>query len=201
MEREFTSVDELRKKIRELEKALSSYGFDSRRGIETYKVSEIKNILRRAGTREGDVRKTLRELVKVQQILYRELYRTAGAKEMVVDTDMPEKRVKEIEEWLEGCKENRGRRTNLFAMTVNEVLSMVGEGKDAGSIMELLARSYKRDYDRFRILNFLMELCEELGVKVKRPGTLDELTNVTVAQILKTGVDKVQKLAMIRLRK
>lgn len=201
MEKQSTSVNELRKKIKELEKALSAYGFDSKRGIETYKVSEIKDILRRAGTREGDAKKILRELLRAQQTLYRELYRMAGIKEVEVDTDMPEKRIREIKEWLEGRKENRGEGVNLFAITVNKVLSMIKEGKDTSSIMELLARSYKRDYDRFRVLEFLVKLCEELGAKAERPRTLNELADFTMAQIYRIGVDKVWQLAMARLRK
>ncbi|MEM4749146.1 MAG: hypothetical protein QXS26_04655, partial [Thermosphaera sp.] len=38
VEEEPASIGELRRRIRELEKALSAYGFDCRRGIETYKV-------------------------------------------------------------------------------------------------------------------------------------------------------------------
>ncbi|MEM1930299.1 MAG: hypothetical protein QXH81_10040, partial [Thermofilaceae archaeon] len=56
VEEEPASIGELRRRIRELEKALSAYGFDCRRGIETYKVSEIKRILREAGPREGEAR-------------------------------------------------------------------------------------------------------------------------------------------------
>ncbi|MEM3806160.1 MAG: hypothetical protein QXU60_04515 [Sulfolobales archaeon] len=102
VEEEPASIGELRRRIRELEKALSAYGFDCRRGIETYKVSEIKRILREAGPREGEARVILRELVEAQLALYRELYSMVGAREIVVDSDTPERRVKEIKEWLEG---------------------------------------------------------------------------------------------------
>lgn len=194
-------MDDLRRKVRELEKTLSSYGFDERRGIETYKVSEVKKVLQRAGTREDEARRILKELIEVQLTLYRELYRVAGIRDIVVDTDMPEKKVKEIGDWLEGGrKENRGGNAGLFARTVNDVLNMIKESKDASSVMELLTASYKRDYDRFRVLEFLAELCEELGVKVKRPKNLDELANTTITHVLEASVDKVRELATVKLK-
>ncbi|MEM4847519.1 MAG: hypothetical protein QW794_07170 [Thermosphaera sp.] len=200
MERESISIDELRRKIRKLEEALSAYGFDCRRGIEAYKISEIKRILREAGVREGDARAILRELVEAQLALYRELYSAAGAREIVVDSDVPEKRVKEIKEWLEGRREKRGERVNLFAKTVYEVLNIVERNKDADSVVELLARSYKRDYDRFRVLYFLIELCGGFNVEAERYENLDELAKATVDRVLEVGVERVRKLAMERLK-
>ncbi|MEM1695134.1 MAG: hypothetical protein QXQ90_00900, partial [Desulfurococcaceae archaeon] len=175
-------------------------GFDCRRGIEAYKISEIKRILREAGVREGDARAILRELVEAQLALYRELYSAAGAREIVVDSDVPEKRVKEIKEWLEGRRERRSERVNLFAKTVYEVLNIVERNKDADSVVELLARSYKRDYDRFRVLYFLIELCGGFNVEAGRYENLDELAKVTVDRVLEVGVERVRKLAMERLK-
>ncbi|MEM1829887.1 MAG: hypothetical protein QXV79_04540, partial [Thermofilaceae archaeon] len=200
VEEEPASIGELRRRIRELEKALSAYGFDCRRGIETYKVSEIKRILREAGPREGEARVILRELVEAQLALYRELYSAAGAREIVVDSDTPERRVKEIKEWLEGRGVKRGERVNLFAKTVYEVLNAVERNENVDSIVELLARSYKRDYDRFRVLRFLAELCGGFNAEAERYENLRELVKVTVDCVLRAGVDKVRRLAMERLR-
>ena len=39
-------LDGLRREVLELERRLAKYGFDEKRGIETYKISEIKKILK-----------------------------------------------------------------------------------------------------------------------------------------------------------
>jgi hypothetical protein len=197
----FTRVDELREKIRRLERVLAGYGFNDRRGIETWKISEIKNVLRKTRSPEK-VKETLKELVETQEILYRELYRIAGAKEIVVDTDTPEKRLKEIKEWLEGRRKKNGKTEGLFEKAVHKVLKSIEEDMNPSSAVEALNRLYKRDYDRFRVLEFVLSLCKEIDVNIERSTQQDlsEIAKVVVFHVSKVGVDKIRKLAKVKLR-
>jgi len=194
------TVSELRRKVRELERALAKYGFDERRGIETYKVSEIKKLLLRTGSRK-QVMKTLKELIETQEKLYQELYRIADVREIAVDTDTPEKRLKEIKDWLEGRRENKAE--NLFPKAVLKVLGMVKRGERADAVLQALRELYKRDYDRFRVVEFILSLCNELeGKRTERTGreSLEELVELMLSRVSKLGVNSIIWCARRRLR-
>jgi hypothetical protein len=192
-------VDRLREKIRTLEKSLREYGFNDRRGIETWKIGELKDMFRKMRNQER-VREILKELVEIQETLYLELYRLSGAKEIIVDTDTPEKRLKEIKAWLQGQKNNR-KPKGLFAEAVRTVLENIEKNKDPTLIIEILTHIYQRDYDRFRVLDFLLSLCKELDSKIEESGKqdLNSIAKIVVFNVSKVGVNKVRKLAKARL--
>lgn len=194
-------LERLRKKILEMEKELSTYGFDRRRGVETYKVSEIKRILGRIPPRDAAaVRKKLIEIVDTQRVFYRELYRRAGVAEIHVDTEMPERNLEEIGKWLGGDQVRR-ESVNKFSGVIVDVLEALSRGKDVGAVIRILKRAYKRDYDRYRVLDFISSLCEELGAKIKRPlpERLEEAVSVVAAPVLELGAEKVRRMATARL--
>lgn len=193
-------INELREKIRMLERSLAEYGFDYRRGIETWKISELKKMLFKAGG-SGRVKEILKELVETQETLYYELYQLAGAKEIAVDTDTPEKRLKEIKSWLEGRQRNEGNRKGLFAKAVREVLESFERNETPVSVVETLNHIYKRDYDRFRVLKFVLSLCKEIDASIEEPKQqdLNNIANVVVLALSRVGVDKVRKLARVEL--
>lgn len=200
-ENKFSCIDELRERIRKLEKILAEYGFNQRRGIETCKVSEIKSAVHKARSQEK-VKQILKELVETQEILYRELYRIAGAKEIIVDTDTPEKKLKEIKDWLEGRRENQRNTKNLFRKAVYRVLKSVEEGVNPSLVLSELSVIYKRDYDRFRVLDFILSLCEKFNISIdkSRPQDLDKLASTVVFRVSEVGVDKIRKLAKVKLK-
>ncbi|MGC8988434.1 hypothetical protein, partial [Infirmifilum sp.] len=198
-----TRVDHLRSRIRALEGELSKYGFDQRRGIETYKRSEIRGLLRGAGPRAERVRALLKELVETQEDLYQELYRAAGAREIAVDTDTPEMKLREIKNWLEGRREHQEESGNTFTKAVDEVLRAVEEGGGADAVVGTLTELYKRDYDRFRVLDFILMACRRLGIEAEKPAdeTLGALAGVVVRSVLKANIESVRKLVRAGLRR
>jgi hypothetical protein len=193
-------VDELREKIRTLERSLRTHGFNDRRGIETWKIGELKDMLSKMGNSEK-VKEILKELVETQEILYLELYRLSGAKEIMVDTDTPEKKLKEIKAWLQGQKKNNKKPKGLFVKAVSMVLEDIEKNKNTTFIIGTLNQVYQRDYDRFRVLEFLLSICKELGSKIEEPGKrdLNSLAKVVVFNVSKVGLDKVRNLAKARL--
>jgi hypothetical protein len=194
--------ERLRRKVWRLERKLTLYGFDKRRGIETYKISEIEKVLKALSQKDAkNAKKLLKALVKVQQTLYDELYKIAGATELSVDTHMPESKLKEIKAWLEGLK--KGRKVDKrFAEAVREVLKTIKHGGDAEALASVLLRLYKRDYDRFRVLDFLASACEEIGAKIRKPlpESLQDASEALLASISVLNLDDIVKIVERRLK-
>ncbi len=202
MERSFEAVDKLRKRIQELEKKLAPYGFDERRGIETYKVSEIKKTLKMLPQKDAeDAKNLLRDLVKIQQTLYHELYKAAEVAEIATDTHMPEKKLEEIKEWLDGPKKGRNKASDRFAKAVREVIRAMKRGESTEFLAMTLTKLYKRDYDRFRILDFVASIFKEMGIEVKNPlpQSLYDACKVLLAASSMLDMNRVMELAKKRL--
>jgi hypothetical protein len=195
--------EQLRREVWRLERELTLYGFDNKRGIETYNISEIKKVLKALSQKDAkDAKKLLRDLVRVQRTLYDELYKMAGATEMSVDTHMPESKLREIEAWLEGPQKGRHKVEMRFAEAVMEVLKTIKRGRDAEALTGILLRLYKRNYDRFRVLDFLASACEEMGAKIKRPlpESLRDASEALLASTSALNLDDIVKTVERRLK-
>jgi len=159
-------LEELRERLLALERELAKYGFDPRRGLESYSVGELREILARSD-RGGEAKKLLLEVVKLQKELYRRLYEQAGLKELRVDTDTPEKRLLAIEAWLVQGKANSesNARESKFVQALRSVATVLATCKDdcRDRLVSVLANVYKRDYDRYRVLREVLSICVDLG--------------------------------------
>jgi len=194
--------EQLRKKVGMLERKLSLYGFDKRRGIETYEISEIKKILKVLSQKDAEnAKKLLKELVKTQQMLYDELYRMAGATEISVDTHMQENKLWEIKAWLEGTKKSGNKADKRFSEAIMEALKIIRQEGDTEALARVLSRFYKRNYDRFRVLDFLASICKEAGAKIKKPlpESLQDASKALLASISTLNMDDIEKIAKKRL--
>lgn len=200
-------LEELRKQIYEVEKSLSKYGFDPRRGIESYKVSELRELTSRSQNAD-EVKRLLLKLIELQELLYLELYRMAGLKRMNVDTDTPEKRLMTIKEWL-----ITGRANSIIQVAKSkfkEALSMVANVLETCNdnckeeIKNVLQRVYKRDYDRYRVVRQVLELCTSYGNVGKEilegieSESLDNLADKLVECAKKMGKEKLARIIKVR---
>ena len=201
-------LEELREQIYLVEKSLSKYGFDPRRGIESYKVSELKALISRSGNGE-EVRKLLMKLVELKERLYLELYRQAGLKQINVDTDTPEKRLMAIKVWLATGKTDSERSTRSeprdVLRGVADALERCGSSNDCKEkIMDLLRASYKRDYDRHRVVKRALELCASYGdagdhvLENVDATPVDELVDRLVSCAERVGRNKLARLMKVR---
>ena len=184
------ALEDLRLRIRGIEKELSKYGFDPRRGIESYKISELKKLLDASGNNRRAVEELLLRLIEMQETLYKKLYELASLREINVDTDTPEKRLIAIKEWLLGGKVNARQPctgTSRFSQAVLKVLDAIGESSEDDArkkrILEMLRRMYKRDYDRYRVLRFILSTCMEVGIIDDTP--LKRAEDVSLEELVK----------------
>jgi len=178
------SLEELRERLLALEKELAKYGFDPRRGLESYTVGELREILASLD-RDGEAKKLLSEIVRLQKELYRRLYEQAGLKELKVDTDTPEKRLLTIEAWLVQGKVNSESNTqeSKFAQALRSVASVLTMCEDdcRDRLVSVLVNVYKRDYDRYRVLREILNMCVDLGGL--RSEDVSDIEKKTVADL------------------
>jgi len=211
------TLENLRAQIRAVEKELSKYGFDVRRGIESYRINEIKGIMNNAKNPD-DVRKLLAELIELQERLYKSLYELSGLKELSIDTDTPEGKMLTIKEWLmSGSVKNRGNAatSSKFFKAVVEVLEILEERGDVnvdeplcrGKIVSVLNKAYKRDYDRHRVLKYLLSVCGELRAldktQLERVDSMpvNVLVDLLLSCIKYLNRNEFKNIAISRLRK
>lgn len=160
------NLEELRERLLTIEKELAKYGFDPRRGLESYRVSELRELIVRTGRGE-EAKRLLLELVRLQKELYRRLYEQAGLKELRVDTDTPEKRLLAIEAWLVQGKANSvsNMQQSKLVQALSSIATTLTICKDdcPNQLASVLNNVYKRDYDRYRILGEVLDVCVDLG--------------------------------------
>lgn len=196
-------LEALRKRIYEIEKCLSKYGFDPRRGIESYKVSELKKLISSSRNAKR-AKQLLLELIELQELLYTELYRTAKLKKMNVDTDTPEKRLATIKRWLIPVKAEPAAQVTKSKF--KDALLMVARALETCNtnckeeIKHVLQEIYKRDYDRCRVIKYLIELCISYGGAGKgilertEIASLDSLIDGLIECSRKIGRRKLARL-------
>jgi len=162
------TIENLRLKIFELEKELSKFGFDKRRGIESYKISELKKLIKDS-TSTSEVLGILKQIVAIQEELYERLYALTGAEFKEIDTDTPEHRILKIKEMFE----NRVRKTeprtetetklNSLVKSIITIMEEFPEEECVNRVISILKSLYKRDYDRYRIIVHVLKMS---GTKV-----------------------------------
>ena len=155
-------LEKLREQIYEMEKELSIYGYDPHRGIESYSIAEIKKLISKSPNPLA-FKESLKKLIEMQETLYRELYKLSGAEEISVDTDTPERRLRHIKSWLEGRNtigQQPSKRIQFFT-TLAEIVERCTTRKVCKEeILQALNKTYKRDYDRYRILVKLLSILD-----------------------------------------
>jgi hypothetical protein len=192
-------LDKLREEIYRLERELAGFGYDPRRGIESYSVSELRELIERAGPKRPFLEESLIRLIDAQTELYKELYRLAGFKELDVDTEIPEKNLMRLKEWIStgGAAPGFGAPTKFeqALKEIAEVLRSRQEGYGDGAL-RVLRRVYKRDYDRYRAMKRILGICAELGCYDKRMDDLEMLPLGIAAKLLDDCVRKVGPLRL-----
>jgi len=187
-------LDELREEILKLERELNKFGYDPRIGIESRKVSELKELIERAGSEREKVKEMLAKLVETQEKLYKELYRSAGLKELNVDTETPEKNLVKIKKWLLGEGESpMPSGVTKFKQALEEIARALQTCRESreGEILSTLRRIYKRDYDRYRMVRYVLETCAELGGLDGEVGDLTAHSLESAVRLLNECADKV----------
>ena len=187
-------LDELREEILKLEHELSKFGYDPRIGIESRKVSELKELIERAGSEREKVKELLTKLIEMQKKLYKELYHSAGLKKLNVDTETPEKNLVRIKKWLLGEGENPvPSGVTKFKQALEEIASVLQTCQESreSEILSTLRRIYKRDYDRYRIVRYVLETCAELGGLDGEIGDLTAHSLESAVRLLIECADKV----------
>jgi hypothetical protein len=194
-------LDTIRKEILNLEIELSKYGFDPRRGIESYSISEIKSLLQRSGSKCTRVRELLTKLVETQERLYRELYNLAGLRDLNIDTETPEKNTARIKKWLltEELPTPAHGGSTKFRYAIDEIVRILRECEtECGDrILEVLMRVYKRDYDRYRVIRYLLEVCVDLGGLKSVPPALETLPIESVRTLINGCIEKTGRFRLI----
>jgi len=190
-------LDKLREEVLKLERELGKYGYDPRRGIESYSISELKDMIKKAGSEHAKVRDLLAKLVETQKKLYRELYNAAGLRELNVDTETPEKNLLKIEEWLLMSRENLvNHDITKFEKILGEIAKILGNCQEncETEILGVLRKVYKRDYDRYRVIKYVIETCGRLGIyeeKEIETLSLKDAVNLIVRCAKKVGPTKL----------
>jgi hypothetical protein len=154
-------LEALREEIWLLEIELGKFGFDPRRGIESYDIAELREVLSRSGN-ESRARELLLKLIELQERLYKALYELSGSKELNVDTKSPEKRLLLIKSWLRGDGANISWRVgSKFAEALRSIIRALEkcEGDCVDRVLAILRTVYKRDYDRHRVVDRMLKMC------------------------------------------
>lgn len=198
-------LEALRNLIYDIERELAKLGMDFRRGIESYGLSELKSLLTKSPNRE-QVRELLLKLLELQENLYRELYGIAGLKEMSTDTDMPEKRVSNIREWLlSGSTRSspkfpaESKQSTVMRRLADLLAGVDSEDECSKEVVSLLESSYKRNYDRLRVLRIVLKACVHEGVVTwesveKAENSLYELVSILLACRKSLGRERLSAL-------
>jgi hypothetical protein len=194
-------LDKLREEILRLERELSDFGYDPRRGIESYSVSELKELIERAGSKQECLKKSLIKLIDIQEELYRELYRLAGFKELDVDTEIPEKNLMRLKGWLlTGEVVPLFGDSTKFKQALKEIAKILKscQGGYGDEVLTTLRRVYKRDYDRYRVIKYILEICAKLRGCDKKMDDLELLPLESIATLIDECIRGVGplKLAM-----
>ena len=174
-------LEDLRQKIYEIEKKLIDFNFDPHRGIETYKPSEIKVLLRKS-KQSSELIRLLKEAITLQTEFYRRLYLLTNTKNIDVDTDSPEKNILRIRNVLEHDARDQSSIIKIpkSKKVISAIKEILGESKDSercfNEIIHIIKKEYKRDYDRFRVLELLLS---EMGCNVAK-STLCEYVRLLI---------------------
>lgn len=194
-------LEPLREEIYRLERELAELGFDIKRGVESYKVSELKRLLAKTKDREK-AKALLLELVKLHERLYLELYNLAGLKRLNVDTDTPEKRLMVIKEWLLTGKVNStGLQENKFKVALKDIAEVLERCQDdcVSKVHNVLLTTYKRDYDRYRVVRWILSLCMSHGGAPA--DILNGLESAPISLLAEKIVECAHTLGMEKLSK
>lgn len=158
-------IEEHRAKLRLTEKEMESYGFDARRGLETYSVQEIKKLARKNGFSAAFLKalgRCLDEHLRFYTALHSEMFEP-----LLIERDMPEKNIQAIQEWLahfqRGVPRKKAREpisSVLYWRFLTE-LEQVQSPDQLERWYEKLRKFYKRDYDIYRFADMLAGLYNE----------------------------------------
>jgi hypothetical protein len=203
------ALDKLREEILRLERELGMFGYDPRRGVESYSISELKDLIERSGPNRSRVRELLVKLVTVQEELYMELYRLAGLKELNVDTETPEKNILRLKKWLltgeaHTSPSNATRSRTKFEQAVETIVEILKTCQEncEDRVLDALKGIYKRDYDRYRVMKHVLEVCAEIGYAVDlsklEPSSLRNVARLICKCSRSVGVSKL--VAYLKLR-
>jgi hypothetical protein len=195
-------LDKLREEILRLERELGRFGYDPRRGIESYSISELKDLIERSGPGRSRVRELLVKIVTAQEELYRELYRLASLKELNVDTETPEKDILRLKKWLltgeaPTSPSNAVRPRTKFEQAVEAVVGILRACQEncEDRVLDALKGIYKRDYDRYRVMKRVLEVCAEMGYAADlsklEPGSLRNVARLLSECSRSVGVSKL----------
>jgi hypothetical protein len=190
-------LDALRDQIRSAETDLVEFGFDARRGIETYSRSDLQRLITRSRD-QGRVRSALRKVVELQEQLYRELYALSGTKELGIDTDTPEKALLLVKRTLEMKRREPSEIDSKLQETVKMILAAfeadMPEDDRRKAVMSALTKSYRRDYDRNRVLNLVLTKLK-ISTGTSSLSSLEELASLLVKRAKTSSLKELEERA------
>jgi hypothetical protein len=181
-------LEDLRLKIWELQKQLTKYGFDERRDLESYKVSDIKRLLNRLNDKREAI-ELINRIVSLTEEFYKTLYGTVNMEILNIDTDTPEKRTLMLKKWLCGSSKKVEQKLikTTFSEVVEKIIDIINKCENLDECVKkvilYLREKYRRDYDRYRIVEYLYK---RIGITPNlnyEKGSLDENVRVLVTYI------------------
>ncbi len=200
------NLENLRREIYNYEHQLEKHGFNSRRGIETYKISEINKIINNSQKSE-QILNLIKIIITTQEALYRELYNSVGMKEMNVDTSSPEKSISLIKEKIIEKKSSPKtvKKNTKMKTSIEQILQQIEIDKDihecANKIITILKRTYQRTYDHQRVLRYLLDFLPEKYHTGYSDKSILELASIFVRLSKQHNFQEIKKQILEQRRK
>jgi uncharacterized membrane protein YheB (UPF0754 family) len=172
------NIEKQRVRLRSLEKELEPFGFDSRKGLETYSLQEIRKLAKRNRFSKNFL-KTLNKCLHKHMDFYRTLHHE-GFEPLSIERDMPEKNVQAIQEWLTNLKKGaplKKTKESISSALSRCFLEKLKQTQTPNQLEEWygeLRRFYKREYDIYRFADMLARVYNEyVGYEAITPDQLD----------------------------
>lgn len=186
-------LETLREQVRRAEARLTEFGFDTRRGIETYSTGELQRLIGQSKN-PGEARSIMQQVIDLQEELYRQLYLAAGMKSIDVDTDTPEKSLTLVKRALapRGIAHKTEGKFELALEHLIAALQSGGSEKDrVEAVVTAIDELYQRDYDKNRVLG---QILEEVGIgkPSDAPGSVTFLASLLVKHIDQARLAKLK---------
>jgi len=190
-------IEELREELRLREKEMQRFGFEKNRGLETYSVKEIKDLAKRNNYSENFF-KALRECLNKHMDFYVKVH---GLREFrIIKENQSMENIRKLQTWLMSPTKEIVKKLSKSEILLRRFFT---ELRDAESLHhfqnwyeKVLRKTYKRDYDVYRFIEFLAGAYNEyVGFQALLPdfsnvrnSTEEALSVITKKRLSNTGL-------------